>query len=247
MEEINKVKELIKDSNNIVFFGGAGVSTASGVPDFRSATGLYNRENDSKYSPEYMLSHEFFVDHPDEFMTYCKNNLMLEGIKPNKAHLALAKLEKMGKLKGVITQNIDSLHQEAGSKNVIELHGNLRDYYCTKCGKSFDLSYVKGFADVATCYACGGIVRPDIVLYGEGLDQNNISYAVNLIANADILIVGGTSLVVYPAAGLLDFYNGNKLVLINKDPTSRDARADYVIKGDISKIMDELVEDLDEK
>lgn len=247
MEEINKVKELIKDSNNIVFFGGAGVSTASGVPDFRSATGLYNRENDSKYSPEYMLSHEFFVDHPDEFMAYCKNNLMLEGIKPNKAHLALAKLEKMGKLKGVITQNIDSLHQEAGSKNVIELHGNLRDYYCTKCGKSFDLNYVKGFADVATCDACGGIVRPDIVLYGEGLDQNNISYAVNLIANADILIVGGTSLVVYPAAGLLDFYNGKRLVLINKDPTSRDARADYVIKGDISKIMDELVEDLDEK
>lgn len=247
MEEINKVKELIKDSNNIVFFGGAGVSTASGVPDFRSATGLYNRENDSKYSPEYMLSHEFFVDHPDEFMAYCKNNLMLEGIKPNKAHLALAKLEKMGKLKGVITQNIDSLHQEAGSKNVIELHGNLRDYYCTKCGKSFDLSYVKGFADVATCDACGGIVRPDIVLYGEGLDQNNISYAVNLIANADILIVGGTSLVVYPAAGLLDFYKGNKLVLINKDPTSRDARADHVIKGDISKIMDELVEGLDEQ
>lgn len=247
MEEIAKVKELIKDSNNIVFFGGAGVSTASGVPDFRSATGLYNRENSSKYSPEYMLSHEFFVDYPDEFMTYCKNNLMLEGIKPNKAHLALAKLEKMGKLKGVITQNIDSLHQEAGSKNVIELHGNLRDYYCTKCGKSFDLSYVKGFADVVTCDACGGLVRPDIVLYGEGLDQNNISYAVNLIANADMLIVGGTSLVVYPAAGLLDFYKGNKLVLINKDPTIRDARADYVIKGDISKIMDELVEDLDEK
>ena len=246
MEKINEVKELIRNSNNIVFFGGAGVSTASGVPDFRSATGLYNRENKSDYSPEYMLSHEFFVNHPDKFMTYCKENLMLEGIKPNACHYALAKLEKMGKLKAVITQNIDSLHQEAGSKNVIELHGNLRDYYCISCGKAFDLAYVKGFKDLVKCDSCGGVVRPDIVLYGEGLDQANISYAINLIANADILIVGGTSLVVYPAAGLLDFYKGNKLVLINQDPTSRDKRADYVIKGDISKIMDELVRGLDE-
>lgn len=246
MGEINEVKELIRNSNNIVFFGGAGVSTASGVPDFRSATGLYNRENKSDYSPEYMLSHEFFINHPDKFMTYCKENLMLEGIKPNACHYALAKLEKMGKLKAVITQNIDSLHQEAGSKNVIELHGNLRDYYCTSCGKAFDLSYVKSFKDLVKCDSCGGLVRPDIVLYGEGLDQNNISYAINLIANSDILIVGGTSLVVYPAAGLLDFYRGNKLVLINQDSTSRDNRADYVIKADISKIMDELVRGLDE-
>lgn len=246
MTDINKVKEIIRNSNNIVFFGGAGVSTASGVPDFRSATGLYNRENNSEYSPEYMLSHEFFVNHPDKFMTYCKENLMIDGIKPNACHYALAKLEKMGKLKAVITQNIDSLHQEAGSKNVIELHGNLRDYYCTKCGKSFDLSYVKDFDTTATCDRCGGVVRPDIVLYGEGLDQNNINYAINLIANADVLIIGGTSLVVYPAAGLIDFYNGNKLVLINKDMTPQDSRADYLINDDISKVMEELVEGLDE-
>ena len=243
MNTLNEVKKLINDSNNIVFFGGAGVSTASGVPDFRSATGLYNRENNSKYSPEYMLSHEFFVDHPDEFMTYCKENLMLDGIKPNKAHYALSKLEKMGKLKAVITQNVDSLHQEAGSKNVIELHGNLRDYYCVKCHKNFDLAYVKKFPAEAHCDECGGIVRPDIVLYGEGLDQNNISYAVNLIAQADVLIIGGTSLVVYPAAGLIDFYRGNKLVLINKDATPRDGAADYVINGDIAEVMDELVGD----
>ena len=241
MSDIKEVKKLIDESNNIVFFGGAGVSTASGVPDFRSATGLYNRENNSKYSPEYMLSHEFFVNHPDEFMTYCKKNLMIEGIKPNAAHYALAKLEKMGKLRGVITQNVDSLHQEAGSNNVIELHGNLRDYYCTKCHKNFDLDYVKTFPKEAHCDECGGIVRPDIVLYGEGLDQNNISYAINLIAQADVLIVGGTSLVVYPAAGLIDFYKGDKLVLINKDQTSRDTRADYLINDDIAKVMESLV------
>lgn len=243
MDNLNEVKKIINDSNNIVFFGGAGVSTASGVPDFRSATGLYNRENNSKYSPEYMLSHEFFVDHPDEFMTYCKENLMLDGIKPNKAHYALAKLEKMGKLKAVITQNVDSLHQQAGSKNVIELHGNLRDYYCVKCHKNFDLDYVKKFPAEAHCDECGGIVRPDIVLYGEGLDQNNISYAVNLIAQADVLIIGGTSLVVYPAAGLIDFYRGNKLILINKDTTPRDSVADYIINGDIAGVMDSLVGD----
>lgn len=243
-KNIEDVKKLIRDSNNIVFFGGAGVSTASGVPDFRSATGLYNRKNDSDFSPEYMLSHEFFVNHPDKFMKYCKENLMIEGIKPNDAHKALAYLEKIGKLRGVITQNIDRLHQEAGSKNVIELHGNLRDYYCLDCGKSFDLDYVKGFEDVVKCDACGGIVRPDIVLYGESLNQDNISYAIQLISQADILIIGGTSLVVYPAAGLIDFYNGNKLVLINKDTTPRDSRADYLIQGDISKVMKELVEGL---
>lgn len=246
MDNIKKVQELIRNSNNIVFFGGAGVSTASGVPDFRSATGLYNRKNNSEYSPEYMLSHEFFQNHPDKFMTYCKENLMLEGIKPNPCHLALARLEKMGKLKAIITQNIDSLHQEAGSKNVIELHGNLRDYYCTKCGKNFNLSYVKKFDNLVTCDSCGGVVRPDIVLYGEGLDQNNISYAINIIANADVLIIGGTSLVVYPAAGLIDFYRGDKLVLINKDVTPKDKRADFLIKDDISKVMEKLVEGLDE-
>lgn len=242
MKNIDQVKKLIKESNNIVFFGGAGVSTASGVPDFRSATGLYNRENDSDYSPEYMLSHEFFVNHPDKFMDYAKENLMIDGIKPNACHKALAKLEEMGKLKGVITQNVDSLHQEAGSKNVVELHGNLRDYYCTSCGKNFDLAYVKDQDGKVICDKCGGIVRPDIVLYGESLDQDALSYAVSLIASADVLIVGGTSLVVYPAAGLIDFYKGKKLVVINMDPTPKDKSADYLLQGDISKIMDELVE-----
>lgn len=242
MENINEVKKIIKESNNIVFFGGAGVSTASGVPDFRSATGLYNRDNDSDYSPEYMLSHEFFTNHPDKFMDYARENLMIDGIKPNDCHKALAKLEKMGKLKGVITQNIDSLHQEAGSKNVIELHGNLRDYYCLSCGKNFDLSYVKNFDHEVKCDECGGLVRPDIVLYGESLDQGNLSYAVKLISEADVLIVGGTSLVVYPAAGLIDFYRGSKLVVINMDPTPKDKNADYLLQGDISKIMKELVE-----
>lgn len=242
MENINEVKEIIKKSDNIVFFGGAGVSTASGVPDFRSATGLYNRKNQSEYSPEYMLSHEFFTNHPDKFMDYVKENLMIDGILPNDCHKALVKLENMGKLKAVITQNIDSLHQEAGSKNVIELHGNLRDYYCLDCGKNFDLSYVKKFDNIVKCDNCGGLVRPDIVLYGESLDTNNLSYAINLISKADVLIVGGTSLVVYPAAGLIDFYKGNKLIVINMDPTPKDRMADYLIKGDISKIMKELVE-----
>ncbi|MFO3718038.1 NAD-dependent protein deacylase [Anaerococcus sp. ENR1011] len=244
---MKEVKELIRDSNNIVFFGGAGVSTASGLPDFRSATGLYNKENNSNYSPEYMLSHDFFAKHPDEFIKYVKENLMIEGVLPNDCHFALEKLEKMGKLQGIITQNIDGLHQKAGSKNVIELHGTLNDYYCVSCGEKYDLAYVNKFQDVPTCEKCGGIVRPDIVLYGEGLDQNNISHAINLISHADVLIVGGTSLAVYPAAGLIDFYNGNKLVLINKDDTGRESAADYVIKGDISKIMMELVEDIDER
>ena len=244
---MNEVKEIIRDSNNIVFFGGAGVSTASGLPDFRSATGLYNKENNSNYSPEYMLSHDFFANHPDEFIKYVKENLMIEGVLPNDCHYALEKLEKMGKLQGIITQNIDGLHQKAGSKNVIELHGTLNDYYCVSCGEKYDLSYVNKFTDVPTCEKCGGIVRPDIVLYGEGLDQNNISHAINLISHADVLIVGGTSLAVYPAAGLIDFYNGNKLVLINKDDTGKESAADYVIKGDISRIMMELVEDIDER
>ena len=244
---MKEVKELIRDSNNIVFFGGAGVSTASGLPDFRSATGLYNKENNSNYSPEYMLSHDFFANHPDEFIKYVKENLMIEGVLPNDCHFALEKLEKMGKLQGIITQNIDGLHQKAGSKNVVELHGTLNDYYCVSCGEKYDLAYVNKYQDVPICEKCGDIVRPDIVLYGEGLDQNNISHAINLISHADVLIVGGTSLAVYPAAGLIDFYNGNKLVLINKDDTGKESAADYVIKGDISKIMMELVEDIDER
>lgn len=247
MDNIKKVSEIIRDSNNIVFFGGAGVSTASGLPDFRSATGLYNRENKSNYSPEYMLSHEFFENHPDEFMTYVKENLMVDGVEPNDCHYALTELEKMGKLKGIITQNIDGLHQLAGSKNVIELHGSLAEYYCLSCGKRFDLEYVNKFDGKAYCDKCDGLLRPDIVLYGEGLDQNNISYAISLISRADVLIVGGTSLVVYPAAGLIDFYKGNKLVLMNMEATGRESAADYVVQGDISKIMKQVIEEINGK
>lgn len=244
---MQEVKEIIKNSNNIVFFGGAGVSTASGLPDFRSATGLYNKENNSNYSPEYMLSHQFFQDYPDEFSTYIRENLMVDGVLPNDCHYALAKLEKMGKLQGIITQNIDGLHQKAGSKNVIELHGTLNDYYCTNCGEKYDFAYANKFTSTPRCQKCDGIVRPDIVLYGEGLNQDYISHAINLISHADVLIIGGTSLAVYPAAGLIDFYNGNKLILINKDDTGKESAADFVLKGDISKIMKELVEDIDER
>ena len=244
---MQEVKEIIKNSNNIVFFGGAGVSTASGLPDFRSATGLYNKENNSNYSPEYMLSHEFFQNHPDELSTYIRENLMVDGVLPNDCHFALAKLEKMGKLQGIITQNIDGLHQKAGSKNVIELHGTLNDYYCTNCGEKYDFTYANKFTSTPRCEKCDGIVRPDIVLYGEGLNQDYISHAINLISHADVLIIVGTSLAVYPAAGLIDFYNGNKLILINKDDTGKESEADFVLKGDISKIMKELVEDIDER
>ena len=246
MEEINKVKELIKDSNNIVFFGGAGVSTASGVPDFRSATGLYNRENDSKYSPEYMLSHEFFVDHPDEFMTYCKENLMLDGIKPNKAHYALSKLEKMGKLKAVITQNVDGLHQQAGSKNVIELHGNLRDYYCVNCGAKYDLDYYKQNRP-CKCEKCGGVVRPDVTLYGEVPPQREFAKAISWINKADTMIVAGSSLVVYPASGLINYFRGDNLILINLDRTSYDNMANIVIHDDIAKTLEYVTRDIDER
>lgn len=237
-----ELKDKVKKSNNIVFFGGAGVSTASGIPDFRSATGLYNKENNKGYSPEYMLSHEFFSDHPDEFMDYVKNNLIYDEAKPNKCHLALKKLEDTGKLRGVITQNIDSLHQMAGSGNVVEIHGNLRDYYCTKCGKSFDMDEVRKSDFNIECPDCKGVVRPDVVLYGEPLDYSNISQAIDLIQNAEILIVGGSSLMVYPAAGFIDYFTGDTLVLINKTKTNYDSRADYVFYEDIGTVMEKLAD-----
>lgn len=237
MEKLIEVKELIEKSNNIVFFGGAGVSTASGIPDFRSATGLYNQKNESNYSPEYMLSHEFFANHPEDFMIYVKENLIYEKAKPNDAHIGLAKLEKLGKLKGIITQNIDSLHQMAGSEKVVEIHGNLRDFYCVNCGKKFELEYMKETEFSIRCDKCGGIIRPDVVLYGENLNNDNINRAVNLISGADILIVGGTSLKVYPAASFIQYYKGNKLILVNKERTDYDKVANYVIYDDISKVI----------
>lgn len=237
---IDKLKERIKKSNNIVFFGGAGVSTASGIPDFRSATGLYNAKNNKGYSPEYMLSHEFFHEHPREFMDYVRNNLIYEEAKPNKCHLALKKLEDMGKLKGIVTQNIDSLHQLAGSENVIEIHGNLRDYYCVNCGKYLSFGDMKERDFSIKCPNCGGVLRPDVVLYGEALDLENINNAINLIENAEILIVGGSSLMVYPAAGFIDYFRGDTLVLINKTKTNYDSRADFVFYEDIGNTMSQL-------
>lgn len=243
MTKMQELKEIIKNSDNIVFFGGAGVSTASGIPDFRSATGLYNRRSNTAYSPEYMLSHEFLEEHPEEFSRYYKENLIYPDARPNKAHLALAKLERLGKLKAIVTQNIDSLHQMAGNTCVLELHGNLRDYYCVRCGKKYTLDEVLREKGASHC-DCSGFIRPDVVLYGEGLNQTVIMRAIEAIRAADVFIVAGTSLVVYPAAGLVNYYRGDKLIMINKEPTSGDARADYVLHEDISEVMDELTRDL---
>lgn len=237
MERIEELREKIKRSNNIVFLGGAGVSTASGIPDFRSTTGLYNRNHQSTFSPEYMLSYTFFKENPKEFMTYVEENLIYENILPNKAHIGLAKLEKMGKLKMIITQNIDSLHQMAGSKSVIEIHGSLRDFYCTKCGEYYSLNKMKERKYNIECDKCENIIRPDVVLYGERLKEKNINNAIKYIENAEILIVGGTSLKVHPAAGLIQYYKGKELVLINKDKTDFDSIANYIFNSDIEEII----------
>ncbi len=237
------VRDLIAKSDNIVFFGGAGVSTASGIPDFRSATGLYNRQHNLNYSPEYLLSSAFLRSHPDDFYTYLRENLYYPDAQPNAAHYALAKLEKLGKLKAVITQNIDNFHQRAGSENVLELHGSMERYYCQRCRKDYDPAYALRGETAPRC-TCGGLVRPDVVLYGEMLNTDILNSAISAIVRADILIVGGTSLVVYPAASLVRYYRGDKLVLINFDPTAYDNWANYVISGDISQVMSELVEGL---
>ena len=237
-EEIRKLKEIIDHTDNIVFFGGAGVSTESGIPDFRSVDGLYHQKYD--YPPEQILSHTFYVQRPEEFFKFYYDKLIIEGVKPNKAHLKLAQWEKEGKLKAIVTQNIDGLHQAAGSKIVYELHGSIQRNYCEKCGKFFDMNYVKMHPPIPTCDDCGGRIKPDVVLYEEGLDQDVLSNAVRAIAQADVLIIGGTSLVVYPAAGLIDYYNGNKLILINRDKTGRDAQADFVIHGSIGEVLDQI-------
>ncbi len=239
--KLEMIKKILDKTDNIVFFGGAGVSTASNIPDFRSATGLYNAGSGTNYSPEYMLSHSFFVSHPEEFSRYYKENLIYPEARPNAAHLALAKLEEMGKLKAVITQNIDGLHQMAGSKNVIEIHGNLIDYYCTACQEKYDQAYALKDPGLTVCKQCGGIVRPDVVLYEEPLDMDKFDRAIEAISQADVFIVGGTSLVVYPAAGLTRYYHGNQLILINMEPTAQDGVANHVIYGDISKVLGELV------
>lgn len=238
MDKILQLKEIIDGSDNIVFFGGAGVSTESGVPDFRSVDGLYNQEYD--YPPETILSHTFFRHKTEEFYRFYRNKMIFPEAKPNKAHIALAKLEEMGKLKAVVTQNIDGLHQAAGSKEVYELHGSVLRNYCENCGKFFSLEDLMELRGVPKC-ECGGIVKPDVVLYEEGLDQTIIQKSVRAIANAEVLIIGGTSLAVYPAAGLIDYYRGNKLILINKSATSRDSRADLIINEPIGQVLSQVV------
>ena len=235
---IEKLKEAIDECNYIVFFGGAGVSTESGIPDFRSVDGLYNQKY--KYPPETIISHSFYIKNPEEFYEFYKDKMLFTDAKPNAAHLKLAELEKRGKLKAVVTQNIDGLHQLAGSKEVLELHGSVHRNYCTRCGKFFDLKYMVESEGVPRCDECSGIIKPDVVLYEEGLDNETISRTVNHISKADMLIIGGTSLVVYPAAGLIDYFKGKYLVVINMSPTARDSMADIVIKDKIGKVFSQL-------
>lgn len=237
-ERILELKKMIAESNNIVFFGGAGVSTESRIPDFRSVDGLYHQKYD--YPPETILSHTFYRRHTDEFYRFYKDKMLCLDAKPNAAHLALAKWEQEGKLKAIVTQNIDGLHQAARSKRVYELHGSVLRNYCEDCGKFYDVNYVKDAEGVPKC-SCGGTIKPDVVLYEEGLDDSTIRGAVKAISEADMLIIGGTSLVVYPAAGLIDYYNGNKLVVINKSSTGRDEQADLVIQGSIGEVFTQVL------
>lgn len=236
----DEVKEVLKGSDDIVFFGGAGVSTASGIPDFRSENGLYNQKSDRPYPPEYYFSHEFTQEDPDGFADFCRECYRSYQVEPSGAHQVLAQLEKEGRLRALVTQNIDGLHQRAGSKHVLEVHGNMRDYYCPSCGRKVPAEDFLAGHGRYPCPHCGGNVRPDVVLYGEALDQGTLFEAVQAIRNCQTLIVGGSSLVVYPAAGLVDFYNGNELILINYEPTPQDRRADYALHGDISKVLPAL-------
>lgn len=235
MQKYNELQDLILGSSNIVFFGGAGVSTESGIPDFRSVDGLYNQKY--SYPPEQILSHSFFISNTEYFYDFYKNKMIFSEASPNKAHIKLAELERIGKLKAVITQNIDGLHQKAGSKNVLELHGSVHRNYCMKCGKFYDVDKVIESKGIPRC-TCNGIIKPDVVLYEEGLDDETIDKAINYISNADVLIIGGTSLAVYPAAGLIRYYKVNKLVLINKSSTSMDSMANLVINDSIGKVFE---------
>ncbi len=236
-EQIEKLQSFVDESSDIVFFGGAGVSTESGIPDFRSVDGLYNQKWD--YPPEEILSAGFFRSNPKEFYRFYREKILITGIKPNAAHLKLAEMEKAGKLKAVITQNIDGLHQAAGSVNVLELHGSVLRNHCPSCGKAYGLDYVVENKDndgVARC-SCGGVIKPDVVLYGESLDDDVISRTLWHLENADMLIIGGTSLTVYPAAGFIRAFTGRHLVLINRDPTPNDSMADLVINDSIGKVL----------
>ena len=237
MDKIRQLQDMINESNRIVFFGGAGVSTESNIPDFRSADGLYKQKY--RYSPEQIVSHSFFMQHTEEFYDFYKEKMMFLDAKPNKAHLKLAELEAAGKLTAVITQNIDGLHQAAGSKNVLELHGSIHRNYCMRCKKQYSARFVKESKGIPTC-DCGGTIRPDVVLYEEGLDNQIIQKSIRAISEADMLVIGGTSLVVYPAAGFIDYFHGKYLVLINKDATARDVGATLTINEPIGEVLDRI-------
>lgn len=236
-DNIARLREMVAQSDNIVFFGGAGVSTESGIPDFRSVDGLYNQK--WRYPPETILSHSFFESDPAEYYRFHREKLVIDGVQPNRAHLRLAELEREGKLKAVITQNIDGLHQAAGSRSVLELHGSILRAYCARCRREYDAAVINHGTDVPRC-ACGGVIRPDIVLYEEALDDDVVSRAIHFIRKADVLIVGGTSLNVYPAAGLIDYYGGNKLVLVNLSETPYDRYADLVIHEKIGEVFSQI-------
>ena len=238
MTGTEQLKQWIEASDNIVFFGGAGVSTESGIPDFRSVGGLYHQKYD--YPPETILSHTFYMEKTEEFYKFYRDKMLALDAKPNAAHLKLAELEAKGKLKAVVTQNIDGLHQAAGSKEVLELHGSVHRNYCTKCKKFFPLSYIVESKGIPTCDECGAIIKPDVVLYEEGLDQSILTRSINHIAKADMLIIGGTSLAVYPAAGLIDYFHGKYLVVINMASTPRDSYADIVINGKIGEVLSQI-------
>ncbi len=236
-KEIEKLQEIVDKHDNIVFFGGAGVSTESGIPDFRSQDGLYNQQYD--YPPETILSHTFFMHKPEEFYRFYRNKMLCDTAKPNAAHKKLAEMERAGKLKAVITQNIDNLHQMAGSRKVLELHGSVYRNYCMRCRKFYDFDYILHSTGVPRC-DCGGIIKPDVVLYEEGLDSGTISESVRAISEAQVLIIGGTSLAVYPAAGLIDYFHGDSLVVINMAPTPRDRGADLLIKEPIGQVLGQI-------
>ena len=237
MDKISTLKSWVQDSDNIVFFGGAGVSTESGIPDFRSTDGLYHQK--FAYPPETILSHSFFHAHTEYFYNFYREKMLILDVEPNRAHLALARLEKQGKLKAVVTQNIDGLHYKAGNKKVYELHGSIYRNYCQKCGKFYGPEFIQQSTGIPRC-SCGGIIKPDVVLYEESLNDKCIMGSVEAIANADVLIVGGTSLTVYPAAGLLRYYRGNKLVLINRDETPYDDEANLIFHESIGSVLGEL-------
>ncbi len=243
-DNIIKLKKMIEESDNIVFFGGAGVSTESGIPDFRSETGIYNTVHKYGCPPEEILSHSFFMRDPETFYDFYKTTMIYKDAGPNDAHKALARLEFRGKLKAVVTQNIDGLHQKAGSEKVYEVHGSIHRNYCMKCHRSYDLDYITSSEGVPRCEVCGGIIRPDVVLYEEGLDDAVVNDSIRAIAAADVLIVGGTSLNVYPAAGFINYYRGHKMVLINKSETPYDRKADLVIHDSIGKVLKACTKDL---